>query len=203
MRLERASTEAGAKVPRPKGRDYSLIGPEAAIAIAAGLADAQWYRPPIDADRLRTLMERNNWRALRDTALWVCLIAGTGTLAFVSLGTWYAVPAFAAFGALYGGSADPRWHEHGHGTAFRTKWANDAVYNVAAFMLLREPTLWRWSHFRHHSDTIIVGRDAEIGFQRPVRLRKLILNYLNLINGPKMLWLIIQHAMGRIGWDDS
>ena len=36
-------------------------------------------------------------------------------------------------------------------------------------MLLREPTMWRWSHVRHHSDTIIVGRDPEVLFTRPFR----------------------------------
>ena len=29
-------------------------------------------------------------------------------------------------------------------------------------MIFREPETWRWRHARHHSDTIIVGRDAEI-----------------------------------------
>jgi fatty acid desaturase len=29
-------------------------------------------------------------------------------------------------------------------------------------MIMREPTVWRWSHTRHHTDTIIVGRDREI-----------------------------------------
>ncbi len=197
MGVEQASTQS-VEVPRPGPRDYSLTGPGGAAAIAAGLADAEWYRPPIDADRLRSLMERTNGRAARDTALWFFLLVGTGTLAFISLGTWYAIPAFAAFGALYGGSADARWHENGHGTAFRTKWANDIVYDIASFMLLREPTLWRWSHFRHHSDTIIVGRDAEIGFPRPTRRWKVIVAYVNLIKGPQMLWVTAQHAMGRI-----
>ena len=197
MRLEQASTRS-VDVPRPGPRNYSLTGPEGAAAIAAGLADAEWYRPPIDADRLRSLMERTNGRAARDTALWFLLLVGTATLAFISLGTWYAIPAFAAFGALYGGSADARWHENGHGTAFRAKWANDVVYNVASFMLLREPTLWRWSHFRHHSDTIIVGRDAEIGFPRPTPRWKVIVAYVNLIKGPQMVWVTAQHAMGRI-----
>ena len=41
-------------------------------------------------------------------------------LAFLSLGTWWAIPAFAVFGTLWGGSADARWHESGHGTAFRS-----------------------------------------------------------------------------------
>ena len=39
---------------------------------------------------------------------------------------------------------------------------NDVVYNIACFMIFREPTVWRWSHARHHTDTIIVGRDPEI-----------------------------------------
>ena len=145
-------------------------------------------------------MQRENRRPARDTALWAALLAGTGTAAFVSLKrrSGWAVAAFAAFGALYGGSADARWHENGHGTAFKAKWANDAVYRVASFMLLREPTLWRWSHFRHHSDTIIVGRDPEISFPRPSKLVPLLLNYLNLLNGPRMLRRTVQHAVGRI-----
>lgn len=185
---------------KPLKRDYSITGPAAAAAVADGLADAQWYKPPIDPKRLRQLMERNDTRPARDTALWAALLLGTGIAALLSLGhgPWLAVPAFAVFGALYGGSADPRWHENGHATAFRTRWANDVVYNVAAFMLLREPTLWRWSHVRHHSDTLIVGRDSEIVFQRPTRFRIILLNYLNLIGGPKLIWGMLQHAIGHI-----
>ena len=41
---------------------------------------------------------------------------------------------------------------------------NDIVYEIASFMVMRNPVNWRWSHARHHTDTIIVGRDAEIGF---------------------------------------
>jgi len=105
-------------------------------------------------------------------------------------------PAFAAFGALWGGSGDARWHENGHGTAFRSRWANDAMYNLASFMMLREPTLWRWSHVRHHSNTLIVGLDPEIGVPRPPPLFAIALNYLNLINGPKMFGKIVMHAFG-------
>ncbi len=183
---------------RTARRDYSLTGPGAAAAVAAGLADATWYSPPIDPERLRVLMERQDWRPARDSALWVVLLVGTAVAAFTSLGHWYEVPAFAVFGALYGGSGDARWHENGHATAFRTRWPNDVFYNIASFMMIREPTLWRWSHFRHHSDTIIVGRDREIGFPRPTRFWPLLLNYLNLVNGPKALWLVVQHAWGRL-----
>ena len=83
-------------------RDYSLTGPAAAAAVAAGLADAQWYQPPMNQERLPRPNRRNNWQPARDSTLWLTLLAGTAVVALVSLGTWWAIPAFAAFGALYG-----------------------------------------------------------------------------------------------------
>ena len=44
---------------------------------------------------------------------------------------------------------------------------NDVVYQIASFMIMRNPVTWRWSHARHHTDTIIVGRDPEIAVMRP------------------------------------
>ena len=181
----------------PVRRDYSLDGEETRRAIAAGLADGDWYQPPIDPDRLRQLTQRRNGRPMADTLLWVALLIGTGTVAFVSLGTWWAVPAFATFGMLYGGSADSRWHEYGHGTVFATNAANEAVYYLAAFLMLREPTMWRFQHARHHSHTSIVGLDPEISIKRPARWREIILNYVLLVNGPLMLWRVLQHAAGH------
>jgi fatty acid desaturase/nitrite reductase/ring-hydroxylating ferredoxin subunit len=178
-------------------RDYSLTGPEAKAALAAGFDNADWYQAPIDPERLKVLMARRNGRPAADAALWAVLVIGSGTVAFLSLGTWWAIPAFAAFGTLWGGSADSRWHENGHGTVFRTSWANDAMYNVAAFMMLREPTLWRWQHVRHHSNTQVVGLDPEVTIKRPTSLVYIALNYFNLVNGPKMLWKIVVHAAGH------
>ncbi len=184
--------------PAAARRDYSLTGPEAGRAAARGLVEADWYRPPIDPDRLHELAARTNRRAAVDTALWLGLLAGTGALAWLALGSWWAVPAFAAYGALYGGAADSRWHEMGHGTAFRTGWLNDAVYYLAAFMLLREPTLWRWSHARHHTDTIVVGRDPEIAFPRPTGRWSLAATFLGLRTIPPMVGRIFKHAAGRL-----
>src|SRR6185503_9133332 len=70
------------------------------------------------------------------------------------LGSWWCVPFFFAYGVLYGSSSDSRWHESGHGTAFKSRWLNDVIYQIASFMIMREPTIWRWSHARHHTDTI-------------------------------------------------
>ena len=187
-----------AAVVQDRRRDYGLTGESTRRAIELGLADAQWWRPPIDPARLQALTVRRDGRAARDVALWLALLGLSGGVAFAALGTWWAVPAFFVYGTLYGSSADARWHECGHGTAFRARWANDAVYYVASFLLLREPTLWRWSHVRHHSDTIVVGRDPEIVFARPFRLRDLLPNLLNLGNGPRLLARMARHAAGSI-----
>jgi fatty acid desaturase/nitrite reductase/ring-hydroxylating ferredoxin subunit len=182
-------------------RDYSLTGAESRRAVERGLVDAAWYRPPIDADRLHELMARTNARAAWDTLLWLALLIGSGMWAWLALGSAWAVPAFAVYGALYGGAADSRWHEMGHGTAFRTSWLNDAVYYLASFMLLREPTVWRWSHARHHTDTIIVGRDPEIAMPRPPSRSMMVAAFLGVRQLPPMLRRMVRHAAGRLDED--
>ncbi len=182
-------------------RDYTLTGPDSRRAVELGLAEARWYRPPIDPARLQALTVRTNGRAARDVVLWLAVLVGSGVLAWFTVWSWWSIPAFAVYGALYGASSDPRWHECGHGTAFRSRRANDVVYYLASFMLLREPTMWRWSHVRHHSDTIIVGRDPEVLFTRPFRVRNVLPNLLNLVNGPKALWRMARHAAGAIDDD--
>ncbi len=182
-------------------RDYSLTGSESARARDRGLADSEWYRPAIDPERLRGLTRRTNGRATVDTSLWIALLVATGTAGWFALGTWQAVPAFAAYGALYGGSADARWHEMGHGTAFRTRWINDAVYYLASFMIMRGPTLWRWSHARHHTDTIIVGRDAEIAAPRPTSRLQIVGLFLGYGNVTGNFVRTFRHAAGRLDDD--
>ena len=43
---------------------------------------------------------------------------------------------------------------------------NNAVYEIRVFMV-RAIDAWRWTHTRHHTDTVIVGRDPEIVAMRP------------------------------------
>ena len=117
-------------------------------------------------------MQRSDGPAIRDTILWIALhvVSAAGGIYF--WGTWWCVPFFLVYGVLYGSACDSRWHECGHGTAFKTRWMNDVVYQIASFMVMRNPVTWRWSHARHHTDTIIVGRDAEIAVMRPPALLK-------------------------------
>ncbi len=179
-------------------RSYSLVGPEAAQAKANGLAGAEWFRPHIDPDRLRELTERTNARAVSDVVVWILLVVGFAVTAVASLGNWWAIPMFMVYGAVSAGAADARWHEFGHGTACSSERINKVVYVFASFLIWRGPTLWRWSHVRHHSDTIIVGRDPEIQVGRPPTIRKVLLNCTHLLNGSRGLWRLIRHAAGNI-----
>ncbi|MGI9606356.1 MAG: fatty acid desaturase [Acidimicrobiales bacterium] len=178
-------------------RDYSLVGAESRRAEENGLAEAEWFQAEVSPERMRTLTARTDLRPAIDTLIWVGLIVGLGALAWSLRGSWWAVPAFIAYGALVGGSADARWHESGHGTAFRTQWLNDLVYYPASFMLARGPTFWRWSHFRHHTDTIIVGRDAEIVFPRPPSVRGLAFAFTHLRGGGLLVLTTVRNAVGQ------
>jgi len=104
---------------------------------------------------------------------------------------------------LYGSSTDSRWHECGHGTAFRTRWMNDVIYQVASFMVLREPTVWRWSHTRHHTDTIIVGRDPEIAVMRPPKFHDVLLSFIGISQAKTYIKKIAIHATGRLLPDEA
>ena len=179
--------------------DYSLTGPEAERAEEIGLVDAQWYRSPISSSQLQDLTRRSTSRAAIDLLLWVALLVLAGVLIWLARDSWMVVPAFLVYAALYGGSADARWHEFGHGTATSSDRLNNLAYYSACFMLLREPTVWRWSHFRHHGDTIVRGRDAEIVFPRPFARMAWVGNLVGLLGVPTMLKRIVKHAGGTVG----
>ena len=179
-------------------KDYSLLGPNGAAAVQHGLASATWYQSPVPRTLMKDLMRRKDGPAIRDTLVWFAALAVFGGLGIAFWGTWWAVPAFFCYGVFYCSASDSRWHECGHGTAFKTRWMNDVVYQMACFMILREPTPWRWSHARHHTDTIIVGRDPEIAVPRPPNLWNLLLSIFALRSGPREVRHVLLHAIGRL-----
>lgn len=183
-------------------RDYSLTGPGAERAIALGLASADWYHTDVPRKAMKELMQRSDGPAIRDTAIWLGLMALSAAGGIYFWGTWMCVPFFFVYGTLYGSASDARWHECGHGTAFRTSWMNDAVYQIASFMLMRNPVNWRWSHARHHTDTIIVGRDAEIAVMRPPDLFRVLLNVFGILDIYHSLVSLGKNALGIYSKDE-
>ena len=187
---------------RAAPRNYALTGEESRRAVEAGLVAAEWYHTSLPRARIKELIRRRDGPAIRDTALWVALhlvLAAGGILLW---GSWLAVPFWIAYGVLYGSACDSRWHECGHGTAFRTRWMNDVVYHIASFQVMRNPVNWRWSHARHHTDTIIVGRDPEIALTHPVSLILKALAYVGVVEVWMSLRVLARNAAGRLSPDE-
>ena len=184
-------------------RDYSLTGSEGQHAIDVGLASAEWYHSDVPRKIMKELMRRRDESAIRDTLIWLGLMIATAEGSIALWGSWWALPCLLVYGVLYGSACDSRWHECGHGTAFRTTWMNNVVYHLASFMVMRNPVSWRWSHARHHTDTIIVGRDPEIAIMRPAAL---LLGVLRFVSIPAIFLdfrVLARNAFGIITADEK
>jgi fatty acid desaturase len=180
-------------------RDYSITGPERAKAQEKGLISAEWYQCPVPRKRMKEFMTRRNFPAIRDTLLWVAMMGALGYLAYLSWGTWFAIPVFIIYGVVYSTSGISRWHEFSHGTPFRTAWVNEVMYQFYSFLTLTLGTGYRWSHVRHHTDTSVVGSDPEISTMRPPNLVLLIrtgIIRLNTIH--QAIKFFFNHACGRL-----
>ncbi len=179
-------------------RDYSLLGEDGRRAVETGLAAAEWYHTDVPRKEMKALMQRSDQPAIRDTLILYGSMIALATIGWILWPAWRSAPFWLAYGVLYGSASDSRWHETSHGTAFRTPWMNDVVYQIACFMIVRNPHSWRWSHARHHTDTYIVGRDPEIAIMRPPVFARLILNVFGLIDGWNGWGRMLYNASGRI-----
>lgn len=188
---------------RPFKLDYSLTGVNSTLAVEKGLAEADWYQSPVPRETIRHLLERRDGPALRDTLLWFALLLVSGYATFRLWPSLWAIIPYALYAVFYATMSDSRWHEAGHGTAFKTDWMNNALYEIASFMILREATIWRWSHNRHHSDTIVVGRDPEIAVPRPPDLWAIFLTFFSLKVYPKYFRRILLHTTGRMAAEEK
>ena len=175
-------------------KDYSLVAPRADDAMEY----PQWFRPKVDPAALRPMMEKSDAIATRDTILWLGGMVLSVSIAIALWPSWWSTPFWLIYGVLYGSASDARWHECGHRTAFKTPWKNAVVYHIASFMLMRAPTVWRASHVRHHTDTIIVGRDPEIVAMRPPDLLRIVLNLFGIVDVWNLSRRMLLHASGRI-----
>ena len=179
-------------------KDYSLIGSVAQNALDRGGANPKWFRPVVDPHAIRELMQKSDAIALRDTAIWLGAMLVLAGFAIALWSTWWSAPFWLAYGVLYGSASDSRWHECGHKTAFRTPWMNTVVYQIACFMMMRNPAVWRASHVRHHTDTIVVGRDPEIVAMRPPDLARIALMFIGIVDVYVAMKRMFVHASGHI-----
>lgn len=162
-----------------------------------GEVNAVWFTPKVDKKLMKSLMKRTNRSAAFNYGLWLSLMVFSGVLGYLAWGTWAALPCFLVYGILYS-TSDHRAHELSHGTPFKTRWVNEIFYHLSAFMGLHEGYFWRWSHTRHHTHTIIVGKDPEIAVPRPPKRLNILLDFFFLRAGITQIFNICQNATGFI-----
>ena len=176
--------------------DYRLTGKDTAWPLQNGLAEATWYASPVGKQEMRELLE-----------------GGTDppfATRYGSRSSSARALAASCSGAA-GGPFSPSWSTAsstarppaplariGHGTAFKTDWMNNTVYEIASFMGVKNPIRWRWSHARHHSDTIIVGRDPEIAVTRPPNLFALFLSFCGITTALAYFRNLLLNSAGRL-----
>jgi fatty acid desaturase len=143
-------------------------------------------------------MQKSDVIALRDTLIWLGIMCFSACFAIALWPSWWSVPFWLIYGVLYGSASDSRWHECGHKTAFKTPWMNTVVYHIASFMIMRNPITWKASHVRHHTDTVVLGRDPEIVAMRPPDLLRISLLFLGIIDVYSAVKRMFVHASGHI-----
>ena len=183
--------------------EYNLLTKYEAEGVANHGSAPSWFRPDIASEKIRKLMTKSDGRALLDTLIWLGAMIGFAGLGVLLWPSWWSLPFWLAYGVLYGSASDSRWHECGHKTAFKTTWMNNVVYHIASFMLMRSPVVWRASHIRHHTDTIIVGRDPEIVAMRPPDLLRIALNFFGILDAYILTKRMLYHASGRIDLQEA
>ena len=143
-------------------------------AVETGLAAAEWYHTDVPRKAMKELMQRRDGPAIRDTAIWLGAMAVFAGLAVALWPTGTPGSRCRSGSPTASSTARPRIRAGTRRSTARPsgrRWMNDVVYQIACFMIVRNPHTWRWTHARHHTDTYIVGRDPEIAVMRPPGLR--------------------------------
>jgi fatty acid desaturase len=127
----------------------------------------------VDGATLRRLCVASNWAGVAQLGSHLTAVGVTGSLLWVSWGTWWVLPVFMAHGALlnflYAGQ-----HELSHGTVFRTKWLNEWAGRVLGFVLFYPRTFDQVQHMAHHRYTQDWARDGELA-RAPYNMRSYLL----------------------------
>ena len=184
-------------------REYDLVETAKRGGPIHGLISPKWYQTPVDRQVMKTLLARQNGRPLFDILIYYVIMFASACTAILLTPSWFSVPLWLIYGVLYTSGSDARWHECGHGTAFKSARLNRIVYHLACFMIIRNPVTWKWSHARHHTDTLLVGRDAEIALMMPPAAARLLLNLFGIPDAIDSLRRMAGHVMGRLQPDEA
>ncbi len=146
--------------------------------------------------QVQAFNERSDLPGLLYFAAHYGLIGLTGWLLYVAPTGVATAAALVLHGVVLSYLFSPL-HECAHGTAFRTRWLNEAVFFVTAFVYIVPPYWFRYFHLSHHRYTQIPGRDPDIVLQHPAGLVDWLVYVSGLPLWKRNLLRLIRHALGR------
>lgn len=156
-----------------------------------------WWEPKIDRATLKGLMKRSNGPGFFFLAIWFSLLFVMGLAIHFTQGSWLVVPSILCYGIVLGFAYAPS-HECAHGTAFRTRWLNEAVFWLSSFIWVESPTHRRFAHSHHHTYTWHWKVDAQMGYTNPVKLITWFGDIIGLVEFWPRAKLTVRHASGRV-----
>ena len=124
----------------------------------------------LERKALKAIARRSNRPGLIFLTQWVTGLLLTGAGIWAASGTLWVWPAMFVHGVLLTVPAYSFSHETAHGTAFRSRWLNEAVFWVTSLIYMEEPLHRRYTHTNHHTFTWHVGKDSQMPFDTPLTL---------------------------------
>ena len=147
-------------------------------------------RPPT---LLRSLMKKSDVAGGLQLASHLAAIACSGTGLWLTWGSWWGVPFFAAHGMLINWLYAAQ-HEASHDTVFRRRWMNECLGRMTGFILIYPRDHDRWQHLCHHRHTQDPELDSELVFDNSGRFAGVLsLSGLSFWRG--LVTNLVKHAV--------
>ena len=151
----------------------------------------------VSREELKPFVRRTDRHALTHLIIHMAAIGGSGVLVYLTLSTGWVAPAMLLHAILMVNIYSPI-HEGSHGTPYRTRWLNEAVYRFLSLIYVQPPLYFRYRHAAHHTHTQIRGWYPDF----PVREKPRRLDYLWYVSAipfwmRNIEWLV-RNALGNI-----
>ena len=153
-------------------------------------------REIIDRKTLKPFTKRRDLPGLLYFFGLLGFIASSGYLIYLSSwSNWLLWPAMLLHGVMLSHLFAPL-HETSHGTAFRTRWINEAVLWFCGIVTIWTPLYFRYDHAGHHTYAQVAGKDPEFVLPAP----RSLLGYIYYVSALH-LWVknfgwLFRHAQG-------
>ena len=156
----------------------------------------------ISKDERKKLTRRNNTVGLMYLSGHLSAIVLSGVVVYITSGTYFIVPAIMVHGMFLACLFAPM-HECSHGTAFRSRWLNEAIYWLVSLIYISQPTWYRYRHAVHHTYTQIQGKDPAMVLPSPTTPAQYISQVVGWRFWTTFPVVITRHAFGNMRAADS